>query len=183
MSLLSKKARDEYRGRRRKVDLSPPLLLIAKATAVIGGVGLLVIVADMRRDADYADELAKEFAGPELVSLVSGLYIAAYAVFVLLFVVALQKVRLHNISVRADELANSLGATADDAVTVYRSRIEADARAKLQFEREEWEREREAWKGQETARIYGQVLDQVERGMLHPRRVCPRCGEREGLAS
>ncbi|MET8481310.1 hypothetical protein ABZV68_29645 [Streptomyces clavifer] len=87
------------------------------------------------------------------------LFFGAVAVF--------KSIRLHNINVGAKRLERFSGMGSDSrAVAVYRNRVEADALLKVQFEKETWERERDAWKAEETARIYEQVLGQVDRGLL-----------------
>ncbi|MFJ3083880.1 hypothetical protein ACIPJG_29525 [Streptomyces halstedii] len=123
-------------------------------------------------DARSAEETAQTLSADQLKSLLVLLICTSFGMVALAFSAAIQRARLRNIDVQAKRLEHFSGMGSDvHAVAVYRDRVEADALMKVQFEKETWERERDAWKAEETARIYQQVLSQVDRGVLG----CTRC--------
>ncbi|MEQ4610285.1 hypothetical protein ABMX48_29305 [Streptomyces cavourensis] len=132
---------------------------------VLGAASLYGIAALVKQGHE-ANQSSRKLTNEQLTAMLGLLSGLVTAVLLLGFVAVAQTLRLRRIGARARRMESSMGITADAAVAVYRTRIEADARAKVQFEKEEWERGRDAWKAAETARIYEQVIDQQQRGLL-----------------
>ena len=175
MSVVRPIRHKDGRMGRREIEMPQRVARAAWIGIWLSGGAAVWVIADLIRDVEGAKETAEALTGRELTALLSLLVGSFAGMLILGYTAAIQRVRLHNIDVGARRLERFSGMGSDKhAVAAYRNRVEADALAKVQFQKETWEREREAWKAGETARIYEQVLDQLDRGLLGPAG-CTRC--------